>query len=272
MEKNLKHIVKMCIRDSVITANHLEMVLVNLGYEIEHLKRVRLKFSPDIDYSVKIAGQVQQFLKECKTEKDILGIGIAIPGIIDQNEKTVLKSHALQVENYSLRFLEQALGFPVYFENDANSAMLAEDTQKYNNAIYLSLNHTLGGAFCIDGKLFRGQNQKAGEFGHMILIPGGDRCCLLYTSIIQAVVNGRNVYRNIKNAILFLLSGNMAAILAVLYTSLAGLPVPFAPVHLLFINLLTDSLPAICLLYTSYRNQRRNQSGSYQEKSRYSGR
>ena len=160
----------------VITANHLEMVLVNLGYEIEHLKRVRLKFSPDIDYSVKIAGQVQQFLKECKTEKDILGIGIAIPGIIDQNEKTVLKSHALQVENYSLRFLEQALGFPVYFENDANSAMLAEDTQKYNNAIYLSLNHTLGGAFCIDGKLFRGQNQKAGEFGHMILIPGGDRC------------------------------------------------------------------------------------------------
>ena len=131
----------------VITANHLEMVLVNLGYEIEHLKRVRLKFSPDIDYSVKIAGQVQQFLKECKTEKDILGIGIAIPGIIDQNEKTVLKSHALQVENYSLRFLEQALGFPVYFENDANSAMLAEDTQKYNNAIYLSLNHTLGGAF-----------------------------------------------------------------------------------------------------------------------------
>ena len=64
---------------------------------------------------------------------------------------------------------------------------------------------------------------------------------------IQAVVNGRNVYRNIKNAILFLLSGNMAAILAVLYTSLAGLPVPFAPVHLLFINLLTDSLPAIAI-------------------------
>ena len=68
-----------------------------------------------------------------------------------------------------------------------------------------------------------------------------------FTTIIQAVVNGRNVYRNIKNAILFLLSGNMAAILAVLYTSLAGLPVPFAPVHLLFINLLTDSLPAIAI-------------------------
>ena len=68
-----------------------------------------------------------------------------------------------------------------------------------------------------------------------------------FATIIKAVLNGRNVYRNIKNAIFFLLSGNMAAIFAVLYTSFMGLPVPFAPVHLLFINLLTDSLPAIAI-------------------------
>ncbi|WP_418752673.1 cation-translocating P-type ATPase [Frisingicoccus sp.] len=68
-----------------------------------------------------------------------------------------------------------------------------------------------------------------------------------FATIIKAVANGRNVYRNIKNAIGFLLSGNMAGILSVLYTSLMGLPVPFAPVHLLFINLLTDSLPAIAI-------------------------
>ncbi len=68
-----------------------------------------------------------------------------------------------------------------------------------------------------------------------------------FATIIKAVANGRNVYRNIKNAIQFLLSGNMAGILSVLYTSLMALPVPFAPVHLLFINLLTDSLPAIAI-------------------------
>lgn len=68
-----------------------------------------------------------------------------------------------------------------------------------------------------------------------------------FATIIKAVANGRNVYRNIKNAIKFLLSGNMAGILSVLYTSVAALPVPFAPVHLLFINLLTDSLPAIAI-------------------------
>ena len=68
-----------------------------------------------------------------------------------------------------------------------------------------------------------------------------------FATIVQAVKNGRNVYANIKKAIQFLLSGNAAGILTVLYASIAGLPVPFAAVHLLFINLLTDSLPAIAL-------------------------
>ena len=68
-----------------------------------------------------------------------------------------------------------------------------------------------------------------------------------FATIIKAVANGRNVYRNIRNSILFLLSGNMAGIFAVLYCSLVGLPAPFAAVHLLFINLLTDSLPAISI-------------------------
>ena len=68
-----------------------------------------------------------------------------------------------------------------------------------------------------------------------------------FATIVKAVLNGRNVYENIKNAIQFLLSGNMAAILCVLFASIVGLPMPFAPVHLLFINLLTDSLPAIAI-------------------------
>ena len=68
-----------------------------------------------------------------------------------------------------------------------------------------------------------------------------------FATIVKAVKNGRNIYENIKKAILFLLSGNLAGIIAVLFCSLAALPVPFEAIHLLFINLLTDSLPAIGL-------------------------
>lgn len=68
-----------------------------------------------------------------------------------------------------------------------------------------------------------------------------------FATIVKAVATGRNIYANIKNSIRFLLSGNMAGILSVFYASVAGLAMPFAPVHLLFINLLTDSLPAIAI-------------------------
>lgn len=68
-----------------------------------------------------------------------------------------------------------------------------------------------------------------------------------FATIMKAVLNGRNVYRNIINAIQFLLSGNLAAILVVLYCSLMALETPFEPVHLLFINLVTDSLPALAI-------------------------
>lgn len=68
-----------------------------------------------------------------------------------------------------------------------------------------------------------------------------------FSTIIGAVSNGRKVYRNIKNAIMFLLSGNMAGIIAVLFTSILALPSPFTAIQLLFINLVTDSLPAVAI-------------------------
>ena len=160
----------------VITANHVGMVLVNLKYEIVKFRRVRMKFSPDASYCQELSVLTSEFLKDTEYQEGILGIGISIPGIISQKDHLLIKSHALQLENYSLSFLEQAFDLPVYFENDANAAMMAEDMNRYKNAIYLSLNNTLGGAFCIGGKLFQGENQKAGEFGHMILVPGGRKC------------------------------------------------------------------------------------------------
>lgn len=68
-----------------------------------------------------------------------------------------------------------------------------------------------------------------------------------FFTIVKAISNGRSIFGNIKNAIRFLLAGNTAGVLAVVYSSIVGLAAPFSPVHLLFINLLTDSLPAIAI-------------------------
>lgn len=159
-----------------ITANHLGIVLVNLCGEILKQERIRMKFEADISYYAKLAEELKKIYAPKADREKILGVGIALPGILHQEEQLLVKSHALQLENCSLKMLGQMLAMPVYFENDANAAMLAENPQRLRNAVYLSLNHTLGGAICMDGALFTGQNRKAGEFGHMILVPGGKRC------------------------------------------------------------------------------------------------
>ncbi len=159
-----------------ITAHHLGMVLLNLGGGIAAWQRVRLVFQPDAAYCRQMAELVRSFYQDKAAEEKILGIGVSFPGILNKSERILVKSHALKLENYSLKMMEQMLGLPVYFENDANAAMLAENPKKIRDAVYLSLNHTLGGAVCIDGRLFSGQGQKAGEFGHMLLVPGGKQC------------------------------------------------------------------------------------------------
>ena len=68
-----------------------------------------------------------------------------------------------------------------------------------------------------------------------------------FATIIKAVTNGRTVFENIKNAIMYLLSGNLSAIITVLFASIGGFSVPFIAVQLLFINLVTDSLPALAI-------------------------
>lgn len=159
-----------------ITANHVGMVLINLCGEIVYQDRKRLKFAPDIAYCQALADMADEFLKSAGSEKEVLGIGIALPGILNVREMLLVRSHALQLENYSLKMMEQMLPLPVYFENDANAAMMAENFQEYTDAVYLSLNNTLGGAVFINGRLFTGQNRRAGEFGHMVLVPKGRPC------------------------------------------------------------------------------------------------
>lgn len=160
-----------------ITKHHIGLVLINMNGQVVNSLRKRKVFSHSIEYCNEISLEIQEFLKNCKIDMSkILGVGISFPGIVDNEHKVLKKSHALQLENASLRNLEGAIAFPVYFENDANAALMAEKAIVNDNVLYLSLSDTVGGAVCIDGKLFRGDSQRAGEFGHMSLYFDGRRC------------------------------------------------------------------------------------------------
>lgn len=159
-----------------ITANHISMVLVNLTGQVLCHQRKRKIFANSLDYCREIAAELDAFLESAGRPCLVLGVGVSLPGIVDDQNKILLKSHALKLENVSLRIMEQLIPFPVCFENDANAAMAAEKNHLKEDAVYLSLSNTVGGAICMNGELFRGNAQKAGEFGHMTLVPGGRSC------------------------------------------------------------------------------------------------
>lgn len=160
-----------------ITANHISIVMVNLTGQVLKLVRKRKTFQNSPDYYNELSSEVEAFLDgEPFERKKILGIGISLPGIINKKERVLLKSHALRLENISLKVMEQLMPFPVYFENDANAAMIAEQNYLKEDAVYLSLSNTVGGAVSIGGSIFQGNEHKAGEFGHMVIVPDGRRC------------------------------------------------------------------------------------------------
>lgn len=160
-----------------ITQNHIEMVAIGLNGMILGKRRLRHVFSPEAAYYSKLRQYLQNFISENVDQPDkILGVGISIPGILDTEKEYILVSHAPQLDHYSLKPFCTAIPYPVIFENDANSAAGSEMRFSSSAAVYLSLNNTIGGAFSVNGTLYRGLGNKSCEFGHMILVPGGKRC------------------------------------------------------------------------------------------------
>ncbi|MDR1656606.1 MAG: ROK family transcriptional regulator [Deltaproteobacteria bacterium] len=178
-----------------ITCNHLGVVLTNLsGVVIKHIRKKK-RFENTGQYWQFLAESLTSFKSDTSVaDEKILGVGIALPGIIDMRRRRLTYSHVLNVFDVPCEEISRDIPFPVAFTNDANAAALAElnNRQDYTQAIYLSLSNSVGGAIIFRKDQFLGQkrdddawqndnlligdNFKGGEIGHMALIPGGKQC------------------------------------------------------------------------------------------------
>jgi len=163
-----------------ITAHHVRLLLMDLSRKLMDIEQQRFVYEDTTAYYIRLGEIVQEFARKNGVGADtpcrMIGVGIALPGIIDHKRKLLAKSHALDVENISLWQFSQNIPYPVVFGNDANLAAYAEVRDKQRNTIYLSLNDTVGGAIYQNGDIYLGDNFKSGEIGHMILVPGGKKC------------------------------------------------------------------------------------------------
>lgn len=162
-----------------ITRNHISVVLVNLDGAIVESIREKIPYEDNVEYAKKLGTIVNRFIEQSKVNPEkILGMGVSVPGILSNDQQILIDSHVLQIKNVRCSNLVKFCSFPSIFCNDANAAGTAEmwNKESLESCVYLSLSDSVGGAILLENKLFQGENQRGGEFGHITIERGGRRC------------------------------------------------------------------------------------------------
>lgn len=162
-----------------IRKTYVRVVLVDLFGDVVKSEREELQFSDTDEYSEKLGAITDAFIAKQKIHKlQILGVGITIPGIFDRESERILIAPTLGIENYDIKKLTRYIKYPAIVVNDARASAFTyirrNDSLKYG--IYLLVDRGVGGCIINDGKLTRGVNNRAGEIGHMTVVPGGRKC------------------------------------------------------------------------------------------------
>ncbi len=168
-----------------ITNNHITMVMADARKDITATERIRQPYENTPQYYDLLIRTVSGFIRGQEIDQGrIAGVGVSLPGIVDRGQDLLIRSHTLQVQNVSMKSVGNALGYPFAVENDANSAAFAElggvpddsTSGGQPDAVYLSLSNTVGGAIFFGNELYRGENFKSAEFGHMVIEKNGRQC------------------------------------------------------------------------------------------------
>jgi glucokinase len=197
----------------------VEEILASIGIDVGGTKTAALVWNDgDIEARSRIPTDtrssdtvLQGIIKVCqrvKGEADTKGlvieaIGVGIAGFIDQAEGVVTDSPNLPLRHFRLReLLSQACGLPVFIDNDANAAALAEAVLGAGKGacclVHLTLGTGIGGGIVLDGRIFRGSSGSPMEVGHMVIHDKGPLCTCGSRGCLEALASGTAIYNRIR--------------------------------------------------------------------------
>jgi predicted NBD/HSP70 family sugar kinase len=168
---------------------NVKIILLNLDSEVLAEEQFsieetigKIEDDKDIDYLInKLCTIIEDIIKIKRiVNQSILGIGIALPGTVNEENMVLEWAPNLSVKNISFKKIEEKLGYSVYLENEANAAAIAElklgVAKDLRNLVYISITEGIGTGIVVQDYLYKGKNKKAGEFGHMTIIKDGRPC------------------------------------------------------------------------------------------------
>lgn len=162
-----------------ITSEFFVIVIVDLRGNLVSSEKISLPFAEDDAYFQSVGQIIDRAVEKAGIENEkILGVGIAVPAIVSEDKRSICHTSILGFANGTSAHFARYISYPCELCNDANAGGIAElwIDAATENAIYVSLNNTIGGAILFNNKLYLGETQRSGEFGHMTLINDGRTC------------------------------------------------------------------------------------------------
>lgn len=163
-----------------LTAHQMNAVALNLSGEIIGCVKERAEFAVNDDaYLRKISEVVERVREEAGKEKELLGVGIAVPGLVSSDGEHVTYGLTLDFTGKTKAEIAKYIPYECKLFHDSSAAgyMEAWAGDKIKNGFYISLSNSVGGAVIIDNLVYEGNTQKGGEIGHMTVdTKNGKKC------------------------------------------------------------------------------------------------
>ena len=174
-----------------ITRTHIAAVLVDLNLNILGYVRTHILYENSEVYYRCIRSHVDRVIREAGADREkVLGVGVSLPAIVEEEQNTIFYATVVNLPGDFYQRLQEIIPYPVRLFNDANSAGWTEVWDRGNSSpmVYLSLSNSVGGAILMS-KVYKGENWRGAEFGHMTIVPEGRKCYCGRTGCVNAYCN-----------------------------------------------------------------------------------
>lgn len=165
-----------------IEVNQIKIVMFDLEIKVITKSIIPITYKDDYKKTLEqVFFEMDRMIKEKHLKlNDFLGIGVAVPGLIDKVKGILEFAPNLGWKNIPIaKIFKDKYGLPIVLNNEAKAAAIGERGSIYakiNNMVFVSINEGIGCGIFLNGKLYRGASGNAGEFGHITIDTNGPLC------------------------------------------------------------------------------------------------
>lgn len=185
-----------------------EVVAELFDLKLQKLKRVKYPLAPEENRPEivvrRFAGGVEQLLSEAQiSQEKVLGIGVGVPGVVEQAEEEMVAAPAWNWQPVPLKaMLREHFQIPLYVDNGSKVMALAEmhlePDLRNETMVALNVGTGVGAGIISEGQLYRGGNNSAGEWGHTTIVLDGEMCRCGHRGCLEAYVGAPGIIRRMR--------------------------------------------------------------------------